>query len=179
MKIRPVSLEDAEALVAIYAPYVEHTAVTFEYEVPSANEFCSRIKDTLEKYPYLVAEENGRILGYCYASSFHSRAAYSWSATPSIYVAEDCHRLGIGRALYEALEEILARQHICNLCACITYPNPDSIAFHTSFGYRTTAHFHQSGYKLGKWHDMIWMEKTLCPHQNPPLPFIPYPQCSR
>lgn len=176
MTIRQVTPDDAEAIAAIYAPYVKNTAITFEYEVPDAEEFRTRIRHTLQKYPYLVAEENGKILGYCYASSFKVRAAYGWSVETSIYIDETCHRQGIGRALYLALEELLRLQNVCNLCACITYPNPASIALHESLGYRTIAHFHNSGYKLDSWHDIIWMEKTLTPHQIPPLPFIPYPQ---
>lgn len=173
MIIRPVKPEDAPELVKIYAPYVEHTAITFEYEVPSAEEFLRRIHNTAEKYPYLVAEENGELSGYAYASAFKGRAAYDWSVETSIYVRENCHRSGIGRALYAGLEKCLTAQHVCNVCACITYPNPDSIAFHESFGYHTVAHFHKSGYKLGCWHDMIWMEKELCPHTVPPMPFVP------
>ena len=83
---------------------------------------------------------------------------------------------GVGSLLYEKLEEYLTAQHICNVCACITYPNPPSIAFHEKHGYKTVAHFHASGYKQDAWHDMIWMEKTLCPHTIPPRPFIPFPE---
>lgn len=81
-----------------------------------------------------------------------------------------------GSLLYEKLEEYLTAQHVCNVCACITYPNPPSIAFHEKHGYKTVAHFHASGYKQDAWHDMIWMEKTLCPHTIPPRPFIPFPE---
>lgn len=174
--IRQVTREDAEKLLRIYAPYIKSTPVTFEYEVPSVPEFQRRIEQILLKHPYLAAEENGHIYGYCYASPFKGRAAYDWSVETSIYVEEGHHGKGIGSALYTGLEELLAQQNICNLCACITYPNPASIAFHKAFGYQITAHFHSSGYKLGKWHDMIWMEKTLIPHSVPPKPFIPYPQ---
>lgn len=176
MIIRQVTPEDAAAIAAIYAPYVQNTAITFEYETPDAEEFRRRIQHTLEKYPYLVAETDGQICGYCYASAFKVRAAYGWSVETSIYVEKGCRGQGIGRALYQELERLLQLQNVCNLCACITYPNPASIAFHETFGYRTIAHFHNSGYKLDKWHDMIWMEKELTPHQVPPLPFIPYPQ---
>lgn len=175
MQIRVAVPEDAEALLTIYAPYVKHTPITFEYEIPSVEEFKNRICRTLEKYPYLVAEENGVIQGYAYASAFKTRAAYAWSVETSIYVHPGAGRRGIGSLLYEKLEELLRRQHICNLCACITYPNPASIAFHERFGYRTAAHFTASGYKQDAWHDMIWMEKTLCPHEIPPKPFIPFP----
>ena len=176
MNIRIASPEDAPALVEIYAPYVRDTAITFEYEVPTAEEFSDRIRNTLEKYPYLAAEEAGCILGYAYASAFKIRAAYSWSVETSLYVRQDVQRQGLGSALYRALEEHLCRQHICNLCACITYPNPASIAFHERHGYQMVAHFHRSGFKLGAWHDMVWMERELCPHTNPPLPFIPFSQ---
>lgn len=176
MYIRTAAPRDAEPLLDIYAPYVTHTAVTFEYAVPTLSEFESRIRHTLEKYPYLTAEENGVLLGYAYASAFKGRAAYDWSVETSIYVREGQSGKGIGTALYRALEESLRRQHICNLCACIAWPNPASIAFHERFGYKTAAHFHNSGFKDGQWYDMIWMEKELCAHTVPPLPFIPFPQ---
>lgn len=174
MNIRTAVPCDSGQLLEIYAPYVEHTYITFEYEVPSVSEFESRLRHTLEKYPYLAAEENGVILGYAYASAFKGRAAYDWSVETSVYVREGHTGKGIGAALYHALEELLRRQHICNLCACIAYPHPSSIAFHEHFGYRTVAHFHASGFKNGKWYDMIWMEKELCPHTVPPMPFIPF-----
>ncbi|MCM1057469.1 MAG: GNAT family N-acetyltransferase [Firmicutes bacterium] len=176
MNIRIATPQDAGRLLEIYAPYVERTCITFEYEVPTPEEFESRIRRTLEKYPYLAAEEDGVFLGYAYASAFKGRAAYDWSVETSIYVREGCTGKGIGAALYNALEELLRRQHICNLCACIAYPHPASVAFHEHFGYHTVAHFHASGFKKGKWHDMIWMEKELCPHTVPPMPFIPFPQ---
>lgn len=176
MRIRIAVPEDAANLADIYAPYVENTYVTFEYTVPSAKEFENRIRHTLEKYPYLVAEEENVLLGYAYASPFHARAAYAWSAETSVYIRQDCKRKGIGHMLYSALEEILRRQHVCNLCACIAYPNPASISFHEAFGYKTIAHFHASGFKHNAWHDMVWMEKELCPHETPPQPFIPFPE---
>ena len=160
LRIRIATPEDAARLVAIYAPYVENTSITFEYIVPSAEEFADRIRHTLTRYPYLVAELDGEPAGYAYASAFKSRAAYDWSVESS----------GVGSLLYEKLEEYLTAQHVCNVCACITYPNPPSIAFHEKHGYKTVAHFHASGYKQDAWHDMIWMEKTLCPHT------IPFPE---
>ena len=117
-------------------------------------------------------------VGYCYVSAFKGRAAYDWSVETSIYVKEDCRKSGIGRALYQTLEEVLSLQHVCNLCACIAYPNPPSIRFHEAFGYETVAHFHKSGFKSGQWYDMVWLEKTLTKHEIPPLPFRPYPEIS-
>ena len=176
MNIRTATPADAPQLLHIYAPYVENTSITFEYEIPSVENFSERVRHTLEKYPYLVAEENGVILGYAYASAFKQRAAYDWSVETSIYIREDAGRKGIGTALYKALEKALALQNICNLCACIAYPNPASVSFHESFGYKTVAHFHSSGFKQNAWSDMIWMEKELCPHTIPPQPFIPFPE---
>lgn len=174
LKIRIAAPEDAPALLAIYAPYIKKTVITFEYELPTAENFKNRICSTLEQYPYLVAECEGEILGYAYASPFKIRAAYAWSAETSIYIQEDNRGKGIGKLLYQALERLCRRQHICNLCACIAWPNPASEAFHKQFGYRTVAHFHQSGYKGEQWIDMIWMEKALYPHKIPPDPFIPF-----
>jgi phosphinothricin acetyltransferase len=176
LQVRVATEEDASSLLEIYAPYVEKTVITFEYDVPTVEEFRERIRHTLKRYPYLVAEENGSLLGYAYVSAFKGRAAYDWSVETSIYVREDIRGRGIGKMLYRALEETLKKQHICNLCACIAYPNPASEEFHHKFGYRTAAHFHNSGYKGQQWVDMIWMEKELCPHSIPPLPFIPFPE---
>lgn len=173
INIRPAREADAEALLNIYAPYVEYTAVTFEYKVPSPAEFRDRILNISARYPYLTAWKNGCIMGYAYASSFKGRAAYDWSVETSVYVSRDARSSGIGTALYKELEELLKKQNICNMCACITYPNPASIAFHEKFGYTTVAHFHKSGYKLGAWHDMIWMEKFINEHPCNPKTFVP------
>lgn len=174
MNIRIITPADAPQLLQIYAPYVEKTSITFEYEVPSVADFAERIRRTLEKYPYLAAEEDHIILGYAYASAFKTRAAYAWSAETSIYIREDMGHRGIGTELYRALEKVLTMQNVCNLCACIAYPNPSSISFHERFGYKTVAHFHASGFKQNAWSDMIWMEKELCPHTIPPSPFVPF-----
>lgn len=176
MNIRVAVPEDASDLVKIYGSYVTDTAVTFEYEVPGIEEFEGRIRETLKRYPYLVIEEAGRILGYAYASPFKARAAYAWSVETSIYLCPDVKGRGIGTMLYRKLEGLLRRQNVCNLCACITYPNPESIGFHEKSGYRTVAHFNSAGFKLGTWYDIVWMEKELCPHSVPPMPFLSFPE---
>lgn len=123
MEVRLATPQDAEELLEIYRYYVEHTAITFEYETPSITEFRQRIKQTLKRYPYLAAVDgHGKIVGYAYASSFKNRAAYNWSVETTIYVDKDVKRQGIGEKLYEALEEILRKQHVINLDACITDP---------------------------------------------------------
>ncbi len=180
IQIRMASDADAEEIRTIYAPYVRDTAVTFEYDIPSLAEFAKRIRDTLRRYPYLVALQNGRIAGYAYASPFKQRAAYDWAVETTIYLRGTCRGKGLGRKLYLALEEILRRQNILNLNACISYaPVPDahldnaSAAFHEHLGYRRVAHFTKCGYKFGTWYDMIWMEKMLGDHPAEPGPVIP------
>ena len=175
VSVREASVEDAAELLEIYRPYVEHTDVSFEYVTPSVQEFASRIAHTLQRYPYLVAQnEDGELLGYAYASAFKSREAYDWSVELSVYVKDGVQRQGVGRLLYTELEKIIYAQNVYNLCACIAYPYPDSEKFHERMGFQTVAHFHHSGFKSGHWVDMIWMEKALREHDGAPEPFIPY-----
>lgn len=183
--IRTATLSDAQALLNIYLPYVEHTAITFEYDVPSVEEFASRIKNTLQKYPYLVAEKNGRLLGYAYASPFHERPAYDWAVETSIYVDQNIKHQGIGRRLHNALEDALRSQGILNMNACIAYPpeedeylDKNSVEFHTHMGYRLVGEFYKCGYKFHRWYNMVWMEKLIGNHlsdQKPPkFPALKY-----
>lgn len=169
-RIRPATPADAEWLLAIYAPYVTGTAITFEYDVPAVDEFRARISRTLESYPYIVAESaaDGSLLGYAYAGRFKERAAYQFACETSIYVRQDGRGRGVGRALLSALEEALVSQGVRSICACITYVQVAdpyltnaSMRFHERMGYRLVAHFHRSGFKFGRWYDMIWMEKLV------------------
>ena len=171
--IRIARESDTEELLAIYAPYVSETAITFEYTVPTHEEFRDRIRKTLAKYPYLVAVQDAEILGYAYASEFKNRAAYDWAVETTIYVKQDSRKSGVGKKLYQALEEVLKQQHICNLYACIAYPNPGSIGFHERLGYQTIGHFSKCSYKFETWYDMIWMEKMISEHDLYPEPFKP------
>ena len=174
---------DAARLVEIYAPYVTDTAITFEYEVPSVEEFRSRIEKTLEKYPYIVAEQNGRILGYTYASAFARRAAYNWSVELSIYLDMEIRRQGIGGRLYQAMEEILKEMHILNMNACISWPKAEdeyltknSVQFHEHMGFRLAGESHDSGYKFGRWYNVVWMEKMIGDHPENPKPVRAFPE---
>ena len=169
--IRIASPSDAPELLAIYAPYITKTAISFEYDVPSVEEFADRIRTTLEKYPYLAAESDGHIVGYCYVSILHGRQAYDWSVETSIYVDQNCKRMGIGKKLHDALEQALSAMGILNLNACIAFPigedpylTEDSVHFHEHLGYTHTAHFHKCGYKFNRWYDIVWMEKTIGKH---------------
>ena len=171
MQIRVAEEKDAATLLEIYSYYVEKTAITFEYETPSIEEFTQRIHNIKVKYPYIVAEEKGEILGYAYGSAFHPRAAYGWCAEMSVYVQRGIHGKGVGTALYEKMEELLKKQNIVNLFACITHPNAESEAFHAARGYEKKAHFEQCGYKLGKWWDIVWMQKVIASNEETPEPF--------
>ena len=180
-RIRVATTDDTKELLDIYAPYVTKTAISFEYDVPSLEEFEARIIDILKKYPYLVAEDNGEILGYAYTHAFVGRAAYDWSAETTIYLKEGRTKMGIGRMLYEALERISGAQNILNMNACIGYPEiPDehltmnSVQFHEHMGYRMVGTFHNCGYKFGTWYHMVWMEKMIGKHIPTPLPVIPF-----
>lgn len=168
-EIKPVSPEDAGALVEIYAPYVTDTAVSFEYTVPSVEEFKCRIENTLKVYPYLKAVgETGAILGYAYAGRFRARKAYDYTAEVSIYVRRDFRGCGIGKALYTELEKELAARGVHSLIAVLSVPcgedshlTLDSFKFHLAMGYAKAAHFHEIGCKFGKWYDMVWLEKLI------------------
>ena len=174
--IRVARADDAEALARIYAYYVEHTAITFEYEAPDAAEMNARREKILKHYPYLVAEQAGRAVGYAYAHEFYGRAAYAWSVEASIYIASDARGQGLGRKLYDALERALRVMGVLNINACIAVPRTaddpyltdGSLAFHKRLGYQMVGTFHQSGCKFGRWYDVAWMEKLLGAHEEPP-----------
>lgn len=173
--IRIAREDDWKGLLEIYAYYVEQTAVTFEYEVPPAEEFRERILKTLRRHPYLISETDGTITGYAYAGPLKERRAYDWSVETTIYIAKDARGHGIGRKLYTALERALALQNVINLNACIAYPDPEdeyltknSTRFHEHMGYRHVGRFHKCGYKFGRWYDIVWMEKCIRSHPERP-----------
>ena len=167
MNIRLAKRSDAAALLAIYAPYVENTAITFEYEVPTIEDFANRIEKTLGKYPFLVAEEDGLILGYAYASTYYARAAYDWAVELSVYVSQDGRGKGVGSKLYDELEGLLDQMGYMHFLACISLPNEDSLAFHAKRGYQQVAHFPKIGYKFERWHDIVWLQKSLDKQAGP------------
>ncbi len=177
--------DDVPALLAIYAPYVEKTAISFEYEVPSVEEFRSRMETISQRYPYLVAEdEAGQILGYAYTHTFIAREAYDRCAETTIYLALDARRHGLGKRLYRAIEDLSRAQGICNLYACIGEPQgaddeyltDNSIRFHEHLGFRRIGVFTRSGYKFGRWYNMSWAEKLLGEHPETPAPLLSFPQ---
>lgn len=166
--IRSAAAEDAARLLEIYGYYVRDTAVSFEIDVPDAEEFRRRIEHTLERDPYLVAEEDGAVLGYAYAGTFKARAAYDHCREVTVYLDKDARGRGLGRALYGALERELKKRGVTNLYACIASPVKEdeyltnaSENFHRRMGYVLAGTFHRCGFKFGRFYDMIWMEKLI------------------
>ena len=175
LAIRFASPADAEALVAIYAPYILKTAITYEYEIPSTAEFARRIETYSAKYPYLVAELNGTPVGYAYACPLGSRPAFDWAVETAIYIREDCKGMGIGKALYEKLEAILRSMGIRTMTAAVASVDHDdlyltnaSIAFHLRMGFSPVGTFHHAGCKFGRWYDLTWLEKAIGEYENDP-----------
>ena len=168
INIRNAKLEDAQRLVEIYSYYVLNTAVSFEYEVPTVAEFQERMKKVMEKYPYLVAEEDGQIVGYAYSSPYSCREAYAWSVANSIYLDKDYRRQGIGSLLYQELEKRLKEQGIVNLLAGSAFTEEEdeylthgSYNFHTRMGYEKVAHMKDIGKKFDRWYDLLWLQKKI------------------
>ncbi len=173
--VRPAEEADAPAMLALYAPYVEQTTVSSEYETPSLAEFLGRMRTYTHQLPWLLCEIDGELAGYGYASPHRTRAGYQWSAETSIYVAQAFHRRGVARALYSALFELLAAQGYYNIFVGITSPNERSIKFHSAMGFVISGSYQDSMFKFGLWRDVIWMAKSLRPHDTAPSPTIPYP----
>lgn len=169
--VRNATADDAAELCGIYSRYVEQTAVSMEYAAPSLDEFRARIVKTLEKYPYLVLEDGGNIIGYAYAGPFHPRAAFFRASEVTVYVRYGERRKGAGRALYDALEARLREQGITNTYACIAfadnedeYLTNDSMRFHERMGFRLVGKFDRCAFKFGRWYSIIWMEKIIAEH---------------
>ena len=186
-RVREASAADAAVLAEIYRPYVEETAVSFELAAPDAGTFAGRISETLAAYPFLVCEtEDGEALGYAYASRFHPREAYDWSAEVSVYVRQDARGAGVGRALYTELERLLKEQGVRNLYACVAVPRKDntnltndSMRFHAALGFTFAGSFCRCGNKFSQWYDVWWMEKKIGEYDPDPAPFLPYPELKK
>jgi L-amino acid N-acyltransferase YncA len=171
MKLRLATGGDAEEIAAIYAPIVRDTIISFEVEPPDAEEVRRRIAYTMETFPWLVCERDGRVAGYAYASRHRDRLAYQWSVDVTCYVHPDARHSGIGKALYRALLRILAKQGFHSAFAGIALPNAASAALHESVGFERIATYREVGYKLGAWHDCGWWQARLGePPANPPPP---------
>ena len=172
-RVRVATVGDAEAVAAIYAPYVLETAISFEEDPPSALEMATRISATLKAYPFLVFEDDGEVIGYAYASAHAARPAYRWSCNVTAYASANSHRRGVGRSLYTELLGLLARQRLHSVFAGIALPNEKSIGMHEAMGFVHLGTYRQVGFKQGAWHDVGWWQRPLAEHPPiaEPIPF--------
>ena len=170
--IRLAQLSDVSAIQGIYAPFVQNSHTSFEYEVPSVTELGERIQATLTYAPWLVYEQYQHVMGYAYAGHHRSRTAYQWSVELSVYVGEDFRRKGIARVLYTSLVALLRLQGFYNAYIGIALPNPASVAFHERFGFKPVGVYHGVGYRQGVWDDVGLWEMNIQPkakHPTAPL----------
>ena len=182
MTIRNATPEDVGRMLAVYSWYVENTAITFEYDVPTIEAFGDRIAETTKRYPWLALEDGGRLLGYAYAGPLYRRPAYDWSCEISIYLDRDARGKGLGKALYGALERELTVRGMRNLYACVAVPSGEADAyltdasarFHERMGFMRAGRFHKCGFKFDRWYDVAWMEKRVGGDDAPErAPFAP------
>jgi L-amino acid N-acyltransferase YncA len=166
--IRDASAGDAEACAAIYAPYVTDTAITFESDVPGSDEMAERIAAAQERHAWVVAEDDGRVVGYAYGGPYKARAAYRWSCEVSVYVERGRHRTGAGRALYEALLSRLAERGYRMAVGGMTLPNDASVGLHRALGFEPVGTYRRIGYKHGTWHDVAWTQRPLVADDDGP-----------
>lgn len=170
--IRLIQEADTEEVLGIYEPYIRETAITFEYETPSVEDFRNRMKEISADYPYIVCLANEKIVGYAYAHRQMERAAYQWNVELSVYIDQNYLRCGMGKTLYSALIEILKLQNVRNVYGVVTFPNENSERLHEYFGFKKLGVFHGTGYKGGAWHDVMWFEKTIGDYDLEPKPFV-------
>jgi L-amino acid N-acyltransferase YncA len=168
MPIRDANEHDAKACAAIYAPYVTDTAITFEYEPPSAAEMARRIAAAQRTHAWLVLEDDGRVVGYAYAGPYKERAAYRWPCEVSVYLETGRRRSGSGRLLYEALFARLAERGFRTLVAVMTLPNDASEGLHRALGFEPIGTFRRVGWKHGQWRDVAWAQRSIGPDDGPP-----------
>lgn len=160
-------------MLSIYAPYVENTVVSLEYEPPSLTEFTERFERFTSRFAWLVLLRDGKAAGYSYAHRFHERAAYDWSAECTIYLDSHSQGKGLGRALYTCLLDILKLQGYINAVGLICVPNDKSEALHMSLGFKQAGTIPGAGYKFGMWRNIAWYSRSLAPHSQSPAPPLP------
>ncbi|HTZ64441.1 MAG TPA: GNAT family N-acetyltransferase [Solirubrobacteraceae bacterium] len=166
--VRDASEKDAPACAAIYAPYVRETAVSFEGEPPTPESMAERIAAATRMHAWVVREDDDRIIGYAYGGPHQTRTAYRFSCEVSIYVEQGQRRSGSGRALYEALFERLIARGYRMAVAGMTLPNEASEGLHRAMGFEPVGVYRRIGWKLGAWHDVAWMQRTLGVEHDPP-----------
>lgn len=179
IEVRIATLDDAPAVAAIYRYYVETSAATFEYIAPDVDGIRRRMAAVLDRYPYFVAVRDGDVIGFTYASPLRTRPAYDWSCETTIYVSSGGRTSGVGRALYQALEDALKRMGVLSAYACVARPHSGdehltdaSLRFHERMGYAKVGEFADCGNKFGRWYDIVWMKKDFGSHEPDPVPVV-------
>jgi L-amino acid N-acyltransferase YncA len=169
--IRLITEQDAAEVLGIYEPNVRDTVISFEYEIPSLDEYLQRIRTNTMDYPWLLCLEANKIIGFAYGSRHRYRTAYQWSPESTVYLLPEAQGKGIGRLLYEVLFDLLRLQGYFNVYAGVVLPNQKSVAFHRALGFDEIGTFKKVGYKLGNWHDTLWFQLHLRDHiPDPPAP---------
>ncbi|MCX6146944.1 MAG: GNAT family N-acetyltransferase [Candidatus Kapabacteria bacterium] len=166
--IRLAKISDSENIYNIYKEIVENSTISFEYEIVSRYEIERRIQSVIANFPWIICEVDGKFAGYAYANKHKERSAYKWCVDTSIYVDKNFYKMGIGKALYTKLFDILKAQGFINAYAGIALPNDASIALHKSLGFEIIGIYHKTGYKFGKWIDVSWWEKKIQDLPNEP-----------
>jgi L-amino acid N-acyltransferase YncA len=170
MKIRDAKLSDAQTMLDIYAHYIQHTAISFELEIPSLEDFSSRITKIISKYPWIVCEEDQNLLGYAYAGTFRERLAYQWTTEATVYLRQDVRGRGVGKLLYTDLLKRLKQQGFVNVIGGITLPNEASVRLHETCGFTKIANISDAGFKFEKWWDVgYWQLQFDRPEKPAPL----------
>lgn len=179
IKIRHATVDDARGILGIYSYYVENTAITFEWNVPTIDEFRERILSISKKYPYIVAVDEERIVGYSYLNTYRERESYAWCAELSMYVDKDARKSGIGSALLKEIERLAKKQHILKLISCIAASEEDdpdlpkgSLEFHDRSGFKDCGYIRNAGFKSGKWWNLAIKDKDLAEYNSNPPGFI-------
>lgn len=172
--LRDAAIEDAEEILAIYAPYVTDTPITFETDVPDLEAFSTRMGGIIGTYPFLVAERGGAIVGYAYAHRIGERAAYAWNAELSVYLDSSCRGKGLGRILCTSILDLLSEQGVRNVFSLITMPNEASVGLHEALGFTLMGTQRNAGFKCGAWHDVAWFQKQIGTFSGKPAPLRPY-----
>jgi len=167
-QVRPVAVEDADAIAAIYAPIVERTTISFEVAAPTARDFVRRIEALVPRYPWLVARDGDRVVGYAYAGPHRERASYRWSTDLSVYVDASARRRGVARTLYRSLLRILELQGFYRAFAGITLPNDASVELHRALGFERVGIYRDVGFKFGAWRDTAWYHRQIKEGAGPP-----------
>lgn len=178
-RVRLATLEDADEILAIYAPYIEQTTISFEWTVPTPEAFRARMKQSMEDYPYIVYEENGVILGYAYAHRAFERYSYRFCAELSVYIKQDARVKGIGTLLYRILIDLCREMGIKTLYGVVTNPNEASFRLHERLGFVRVGNFPNSGHKFDQWIDVIWYALPIGEYEPHPREITPFSQLSK